>query len=157
MAKKLITHPISNETLCISQWANKLGLSKNSLLARLKKYPLETALSPYYLSNKGEPDTTKTIKERKATAAQALVQTPMIPSFLITYYENEIPSFLELPIGTVSLTVRRYPKNTRISILVDGVKPLFMLWPKKYSNQYFDSNSPQIYERIKNYLLTLKI
>lgn len=156
MAKKLITHPISNETLCISQWANKLGLSKNSLLARLKKYPLETALSPYYLSNKGEPDTTKTIKERKAIA-QAIEQTPIIPSFLIKYYESEILNFLELPIGKVSLTVRRYPKNTRISILVDGVKPLFMLWPKKYSNGYFDSNNKQIYDKIRAYLLSLKV
>lgn len=48
---KFITHPATNETLNQREWSERLGISDAALSERLKKYPLEKALTPGKFKN----------------------------------------------------------------------------------------------------------
>lgn len=41
----MLTHPDTGETLCMTDWATRLGLRKSTLHWRLKQWPLRDALS----------------------------------------------------------------------------------------------------------------
>lgn len=49
---KLITHPITGETMNQREWSERLGISDAALSERMKKYSLEKALTPGKLREK---------------------------------------------------------------------------------------------------------
>ena len=56
---KMLTHPDTGETMCASDWANRLGVSKSTIARRIRLWPLRRALTGRSVWWMGEPPAQK--------------------------------------------------------------------------------------------------
>jgi hypothetical protein len=50
MHEKILTHPVTQESMSITQWAKKIGIDTSTMSSRVKKYDDERLFYPRYIS-----------------------------------------------------------------------------------------------------------